>query len=131
MLKKIIASPNVPNHDQMSIKFKIRGFDDVSWKTAQVTGAFSYMPYAQAQEYSDIYDLQHEIDDAEQQAVRDTVISVAPFLNSKKDDPNPSAPEAAQIKGHIEILQGQLSLVENLMQGLDSEYKKFLPAHPE
>jgi hypothetical protein len=131
LLQKIISNPNVPNHDKMSIRFNIRGFDDVSWKTAQSTGAFSYMPYAKAQEYSDIYDQQHEIDEAEHQAIRDTVVSVAPFMNSKKDDPNPGAEEARVIKGHIEILQGQLNLVENLMVGLDSGYKKFLAAHPE
>jgi hypothetical protein len=131
VLKKIIANPKVQNHDSMSIRFNIRGFNDVSWKTAQSTGAFGYMPYSQAQEYSDIYDQQHEIDDAEHLAVRDTVVSVAPFLNAKDDDPNPSAAEAAAIKSHIEILQGQLSLVENLMVGLNDEYKKFLAAHPE
>jgi hypothetical protein len=131
ILKKMIANPGVKTHDTMSIRFNIRGFNDVSWKTAQSTGALGYMPYAVAQEYSDIYDQQHEIDDAEHVAVRDTVVSVAPFLNSKDDDPNPSAVEAAAIKSHIEILQGQLSLVENLMVGLDVEYKKFLAAHPE
>jgi hypothetical protein len=131
VLKKIIANPKVPNHDELSIQFNIRGFDDVSWKTAQATGAFGYMPYAEAQEYSNIYDSQHAIYEAEQQAIRDTVISVAPFLNSKKSDPNPSAAEAVPIKEHMEILQGQLGLVENLMEGLDSEYKKFMAAHPE
>jgi hypothetical protein len=131
VLKKIVANPKVPNHDEMSIRFNIRGFDDVSWKTAQATGALSYMPYAEAQEYSDIYDTQHAIDEAEHQAIRDTVVSVAPFLNSNKSDPNPSAAEAVLIKQNIEILQGQLSLVENLMGGLDREYKRFAAAHPK
>ena len=131
VLKKIIANPKVPNHDTMSIAFNIRGFDDVSWKTAQTTGAFSYMPYSEAQKYSDIYDTQHAIDEAEQQAVRDTVVGVAPFLNIKHDDPNPGAAEAVTIKEHLEILQGQLTLVENLMTTLDTDYKKFLAAHPD
>jgi hypothetical protein len=131
VLKRIIANPKLSNHDEMSVQFNIRGFDDVSWKTAQTTGAFSYMPYAEAQEYSDIYDTQHAIDEAELQSIRDTVVSVAPFLNSKKGDPNPSAAEAVSIKEHMEILQGQLSLVENLMEGLDREYKRFKAAHQE
>jgi hypothetical protein len=131
VLKKIIANPKVQQHDTMSIRFDIRGFNDVSWKTAQSTGAFGYMQYSQAQEYSDIYDQQHEIDEGEHQAIRDTVISVAPFLNSKDDDPNPSPAEAAEIKSHLEILQGQLGFVENMMVKLDVEYKKFLAAHPE
>jgi hypothetical protein len=115
----------------MSIRFDIRGFNDVSWKTAQSTGAFGYMQYSQAQEYSDIYDQQHEIDEGEHQAIRDTVISVAPLLNSKDDDPNPSPAEAAEIKSHLEILQGQLGFVENMMVRLDAGYRKFLAAHPE
>lgn len=131
ILEKIIANPKVPNYEYLQVKFKIRGFDDVSWKTAQSTGAFSYMPYAQAQEYSDIYDQQHEIDDAEAQAVRDTVVSVAPIFNLGKGDRNPGAAEAMAIKTNIQILQVQLTLIDGLMQTLDTDYTKFLKTHPE
>ncbi len=131
ILERIIANPKVPNYEYLQVKFKIRGFDDVSWKTAQSTGAFSYMPYAQAQEYSDIYDQQHEIDDAETQAVRDTVVSVAPIFNLDKGDRNPGAAEAMAIKTNIQILQVQLTLIDGLMQTLDTDYTKFLKTHPE
>jgi hypothetical protein len=131
VMKKIIADPKVPNHDNMTINFRIRTFGDVSWKTAQSTGALSYMPYARAQEYSDIYNEQNEIYLAERQAVRDTVVSIGPFLNSKEADPNPSGEEAVKIKDQLEILQGQLTFLESLIVGLDAEYKKFLAAHPE
>jgi hypothetical protein len=131
VMKKIIADPKVPNHDNMTINFRIRTFGDVSWKTAQSTGALSYMPYARAQEYSDIYNEQNEIYLAERQAVRDTVVSIGPFLNSKDADPNPSGEEAVKIKDQLEILQGQLTFLESLIVGLDAEYKKFLAAHPE
>jgi hypothetical protein len=131
VMTKIIANPKVMNHENMTINFRIRTFDDVSWKTAQSTGALSYMPYSRAQEYSDIYNAQNEITTAEHQAVRDTVLSVAPFLNSKAGDPNPSGEEAVKIKDRIEVLQGQLIFLESLIKGLDSEYKKFLAAHPE
>src|ERR1700722_4925870 len=60
-LKEIIADPRTPNHEEMEINYKIRTFNDVSWRTAQATGAFSYMPYDEAQEYSDIYDQQSNI----------------------------------------------------------------------
>jgi hypothetical protein len=131
VMKKIIANPKVPNHDNMTIDFHIRSFDDVSWKTAQSTGALSYMPYERAQEYSDIYGTQNEIYAAEHQAVRDTVLSVAPFLNSKDGDPNPSGEEAVKIKDRLEILNSQLGFLENAILGLDRNYKKFLAAHPE
>ena len=79
VLNRIIANPRTPNRESMEIKYRIRSFNDVSWRTAQATGAFTYMPYSEAQEYSDIYDLQSGIDAAERQGVRDTVIAVGPF----------------------------------------------------
>lgn len=93
VLKKIIAHPKVENRDEMSIGFHITGFKTVSWKTAQSTGAFSYMPYDLAQQYSDIYSMQDLVSEAEKQAARDAIGSVGPFLGSNRGDPNPSAEE--------------------------------------
>ena len=130
VMKKIIASPKVANREDMRVDFRIRTFADVSWKTAQSTGALSYMPYERAQEYADIYSAQSEIREAEHQAVRDTVLSIAPFLNSKEGDVNPSGEAAVKIVDRLEVLQGQLIFLESLIKGLDGEYKKFLAAHP-
>lgn len=131
VLKKIIANPKVQNHDEMSISFRMSGFDTVSWKTAQSTGALSYMPYDLAQEYSDIYSMQELVSDAEKQAARDTIVTAGAFIGSKPGDPNPSAEEAVLIKQHIEVLGGQLFLLDSLIKGLDTQYKKFMAAHPK
>jgi uncharacterized protein YjbK len=131
VMKRIIANPKTPNHEEMTIAFRIRTFDDVSWRTAQSTGALGYMEYEQAHQYSNLYDEQNEIYVAEQQAVRDTVLAIGPFLNLKKDDANPSGEEAVRAKEHFEVLQGQLMYLENGVAGLDVEYKKFLAAHPQ
>jgi len=88
------------------------------------------MPYERAQEYANIYTAQNEIREAEQQAVRDTVLGVAPFLNSKKGDLNPGGEEAVKIVDRLQVLQGQLIFLEHLIKGLDGEYKKFLARHP-
>jgi len=131
VMKKIIANPKVPNKEDMRVDFRIRTFDDVSWKTSQSTGALSYMPYERAREYANIYSAQNEIAEAEHQAVRDTVLSVAPFLNSKKGDQNPGGEEAVKIVDRLEVLQGQLIFLENLIKRLDGEYQKFLARHPQ
>ncbi|MCU1247571.1 MAG: hypothetical protein JWQ49_600 [Edaphobacter sp.] len=130
VMKKIIANPKVPNNEDMRVDFRIRTFADVSWKTAESTGALSYMPYERAQEYAHIYSAQNEIREAEHQAVRDTVLSIAPFLNSKKGEVNPGGEEAVKIVDRLQVLQGQLLFLENLIKGLDGEYKKFLARHP-
>ena len=131
VMKKVIANPKVPNNEEMRVDFRIRTFADVSWKTAESTGALSYMPYERAQEYAHIYSAQNEIREAEHQAVRDTVLSIAPFLNSKKGDPNPGGEEAVKIVDRLQVLQGQLIFLENLIRRLDGEYKKFLGRHPK
>jgi hypothetical protein len=131
VIKKIIANPKVPDNEDMSLGFRIRTFDDVSWKTSQSTGALSYMPYERAREYANIYSAQNEIAEAEHQAVRDTVLSIAPFLNSKKGDQNPGGEEAVKIVDRLEVLQGQLMFLEDLIKRLDGEYHKFLARHPK
>jgi hypothetical protein len=129
VLKQFIHKPNEKRHSHMEIGFHIRTFDSVSWKTAQSTSALSYMPYARAQEYSDIYATQDEIQTAEDQAARDAILSLAPFLNMSDDDPDPTPAQADAIKQKIEVLQGQLRLVNSLVTALDQSYKKFLVAH--
>ena len=130
VLKYIIKNHKAPDHNNMTLGLGIRTFDDVSWKTAQSTTALAYMPYAQVERYSDIYSTQSELNDAERQAARDAIISLAPFMNIDKEDPDPTEGQANEIKQKIETLQGQLTLVDALMNHLDRDYKKFLTAHP-
>lgn len=131
VMRKIIAHPKEENREDMTINFRIRTFNNVSWKTAESTGALSYMPYEQAKEYSNLYGAQNEIDVAEHQAVRDTVLAIAPFAGSKKGEANPGGEEAVKIVDRLEILESQLMFLESEILGLDDEYKKFLARHPE
>jgi hypothetical protein len=131
VLDQMIKDPMAKTHQHMSVNFHLVGFDDVSWKTAQTTGALSYMPYDRAQEYGAIYGLQDDFDVAQKQAVRDAIVSIGPFVNADPTDPVAAAKQNQSIKEHLEVLQGQLILVESLVTGLDSEYKKFLAAHPD
>ena len=66
---------------------------------------------------------------AQQQAARDSVLAIGPFLNQPNDAPPPSREEAQSIIEKIEVLQGQLILVDSFMQGLSEGYKQFLAAH--
>jgi hypothetical protein len=129
VLNHVIYKGKTPKKDHMEINFHIHSFDNLGWKTAQATGAAAYMPYALAQEYADIYTTQDELADAEKQAARDAIISLAPFLNAGENDPDPTPAQAQGLKDKIEVLSGQLLLVDSLMKSLDAEYGKFLAAH--
>jgi hypothetical protein len=131
ILKHIIKNQKAPDASKIALEFNITSLDNVSWKTAQSTGALSYIPYELAQEYGDLYTTQDELEVAEQQAARDLIISVGPFINSGKDDPDPTGGQAESTKQKVEVLQGQLILVNSLAETLDGQYKKFLAAHPD
>ncbi len=131
VLKVVIATKALPKHDSMEIDFRIVTFDNVSWKTAQSTEALSYMPYDLAKQYASIYATQDELALSEQQAARDAIVSLGPFLDSKSGDPDPTPQEAQSTIEKIQTLQGQLLLVDSFMKGLDGQYKQFLSAHPD
>jgi hypothetical protein len=130
MLKILIATKKLPN-GSMTLSYRIVTLDSVSWKTAQTTGALSYMPYDLAKEYASIYGTQEELTASEQQAAQDAVINLGFFINAKDSDPDPTPEQAEAMKERIEALQGQLLLVDNFMQSLSRQYKQFLAAHPD
>ena len=53
------------------------------------------------------------------------------FVNMADNGPFFTAAQAAAIQQKIEVLQGQLILVDALVQDLSQEYKRFLAAHPQ
>ena len=129
VLRDVVKTGKLPADGSMTIDFHLHDFSDVSWKTAETTGALAYMPYRDAQEFAEIYTMQDQLNAAQGQAARDAIISLASFMNSSDKDV-PSKAEAALVIDHIQVLQGQLLLVESLAKGLDAGCSKFLAAHP-
>jgi hypothetical protein len=129
VLNYIAANGKYPEDKKMSVNFQIVAFQGVAWKTAQSTGAISYIPYDLAQDYSSIYMQQDIVTVAQQQAARDSVLAIGPCINEPNDS-MPSREQAQRIVEKIEVVQGQLILVESFMQGLSSGYKDFLATHP-
>jgi hypothetical protein len=130
VLNYAAANGKYPQDKGMSVDFSIVGFDSVSWKTAQSTGALSYMPYDLAQDYSRIYMQQDLLTGAEQQAARDSVMAIGTFINEPDESVPPSREQAQSVIQKIESVQGQLMLVDAFMQSLSQNYKAFLAAHP-
>ncbi len=128
LLDQFMKTRNLPKGSSLEVSFNITQLDDLSWKTAQSTGAISYMSYAQAREYAEIYSIQETLDAAEKQAARDAILAIGPFVNLRGKD-EPKVEDAAPLKQHIEVLQGQLVLVNSLIGVLEDAYKKFLTAH--
>ncbi len=127
-----IAHHKFAEHSHMHINFRSSTFDSVSWSTAQSTGALAYMDYATAQQYAGIYHTQTLFETTQQQTSRDTILSLAPFLDQSDydKDSGPSTAEAISIKQHIEVLEGQLLLLDAFVTDLNTGYKKYLASYP-
>ena len=115
-------------HDTLSLGFSMQSFDDVSWKTAQTTGAFAYMPYADAREFSDIYSAQDELYKAQQQVVEDVMRAAAPVVTLPKGvQPGPSGID--EMTTRIGMVEMRLSLVDSLINSLQKSYQKYQSEH--
>jgi hypothetical protein len=72
-LRRIQENPKDKEAQKATISadFSIVGLRDTAWKTAQTTGAMGFMPYAEAQRYSDVYGSQKEFLDQEDKILED------------------------------------------------------------
>jgi hypothetical protein len=61
-LTKVMRNPKDKDaqNANISANFSMISLKDTAWKTAQETGALTYMPYAQAQRYSEVYNMQQD-----------------------------------------------------------------------
>jgi hypothetical protein len=55
----------------ISAEYSMVGLRDTAWKTAQTTGAMGFMPYAEAQRYSDVYGAQKNFLDQQDKILED------------------------------------------------------------
>jgi hypothetical protein len=62
-MQRIQDHPNDPKaqHASITLTFSIVSMPDTAWKTAQATGALTYMPYEEAERYSSIYQEQAQL----------------------------------------------------------------------
>ena len=60
-LESIAKVQNDPGQDaNVDVSYSSSGLEDTAWRTAQATGALSYMPYDRAEKYSSIYNAEHD-----------------------------------------------------------------------
>jgi hypothetical protein len=72
-MAKIQANPKAPEADNAKIDagYGSTTFEHTAWRTAQATGALSYMPYEQANKFSSIYESIETLEKAEAMSSED------------------------------------------------------------
>lgn len=124
VLKQIKAHPHDP-HGQFSVTFRMQGFNDVTWKAAQSTGALALMPYSDAATYSGIYDTQNEVD-REQREIVTSLMQVGAIVITKDKAESPSPAQIDTMKERIGLVQFRLLLLSSVLDSLEKEYADYL-----
>ena len=112
----------------LNLVFSLGSFDDMSWKTAQTTGAIAYMPYKDAQKFSDIYMFQDVY-------LRYVLLDIDDLGNACSlffSHPDGWVPSPAQIDTETERIgkvEYNLTILSSLAYNLDKTYKKFDAEH--
>lgn len=126
-LSQIEAHPGMA-HERLSFTFRMQSFDDVTWKTAQTTGAFGFMPYQEARTYSDIYSTQDQVFQAQQSVVEDVMRS-ASLIVTQPDNSKLRPEQIDNIRDRIGMVEMRLVLLQSLVDALDKTYTKFQSQH--
>jgi hypothetical protein len=108
-LSRIQDSPNDPEaqHGSLSVNFHSIDLRETAWKTAQTTGALAYMPYEEAQRYSEIYDSQNQFIAAQQKPMEDVAQANGLIARFNWSDKNKiTADQAGQVAERL----GQMKL---------------------
>ena len=107
-------------HASLSVNFHAIDLRDTAWRTAQTTGALAYMPYEEAQRYSEIYQSQEQFLATQERPREDTAYAIGLIArfnwNDKKkitaDQAGQMAERVGQMKLHI--VTGDLMLKKSI-----------------
>jgi hypothetical protein len=108
----------------MSLEFKMEAFDNTAWKTAQATGAFTYMPYAEVETFSSIYYMQDQVNRVQQEAVNDA-LGAAALLVTKPKGERPSPAEIGEIIPRLGMFKMRLIFLTALIDTLERNYQDY------
>ena len=128
---KVLAELRVHPRTKMGhidLTIEMGGFDDTAWKNAQNTGAFTFMQYKDAQNFSDIYIYQDVYFKTGMNSLNDIGNATSLFISHSND----WVPTPAQIDmetDRIGKVQYGLWLLSGVVDNLDRAYKKFESEH--
>jgi len=127
-VQKIQLAPNDPSSRNLnlSVSFAMVGFDDTAWKTAQATGALGFMPYAEAERYSDIYGAEETVLHEQDQIAEDETQMLGVARAVHPGQGTLTGEGANAIAKQLGIIQGHLLTLKLAARLLQVEQEAFL-----
>jgi len=127
-LTRIMENPKDKAAQSGSINagFSMVGLHDTAWKTAQATNALAYMPYAEAQRYSDIYGSQKDFTAQEDKLVEDEAQLFGVFAKTDFGHGDVTPEQASLALERYGVWRGHLIFVDVMAKVTAASDKAFL-----
>jgi hypothetical protein len=130
ILQKVQLNPKAPSNANLDISYDSTGLEDTAWRTAQVTGALSFMPYAEAAKFSDIYDAEQVFLKSQSRLAEDEAQMLGTIEEFHLGEGKMSEDAANAMAKQIGILQGHLLALKIASRLLQEEQDAFLQGRP-
>jgi hypothetical protein len=127
-LTRIVEHPKDKAAQTGSINagFSMVGLHDTAWKTAQATNALAYMPYTEAQRYSDIYGSQKDFTEQEDKLVEDQAQLFGVFAKTDFGHGDITPEQASLALERFGVWRGHLIFVDLMAKVTAASDKAFL-----
>lgn len=128
MLTRIVERPKdkAAQTGSISANYSLVGLHDTAWKTAQATGALSYMPYMEAQRYSDLYGSQQEFSAQQSKLVEDEAQLLGVFAKTDFGHGDITPEQASLVLERYGVWRGHLIYMSLMAKVTDASDKAFL-----
>jgi hypothetical protein len=118
--KRIQEHPNDPaaQHGSLAVHSGGVTLDDTAWRTAQSTGALAYMPYEEAERYTNIYQAQSNLQAMEDKPLEDvaTILGMIEKFNFHSASSKITAEQAGALAEKFGQMMVHLATADTLLR---------------
>jgi hypothetical protein len=128
ILTRIQENPKDKEAQNASINadFSVVGLRDTAWKTAETTGALSFMPYAESQRYSNVYGSQKDFLDQQEKILEDEAQFVGLMKKTNFGHQDITPEQASLALERFGVWQAHLAYVDVMAKVTADADKAFL-----
>ncbi len=127
-VEKVQLNPEDASNEglNININYSFIGLEDTAWKTAQATGALEFMPYAEAERYSDIYGEEQKLMRGEDQVGEDQTQLIGVLQQVHHGKGKLTEEGASSIARQLGVIEGHLITLKLSARVLQAEQNAFL-----
>jgi hypothetical protein len=127
-VRKVQLNPGDPSSRNLhfDISFNTTGLEDTGWRTAQVTGALAFMPYAESERYTSIYRVGEEFLKSQDQLSEDESRILGIIQKFHVGEGTLTKDAADALAEQFGIWQGHLLVLKIAARVLQEEQSAFL-----